>query len=87
MIRDVYLSPASQQQQPISLVRSPADSGRFWPPYSRAAKYWPYVFIQRHDDQSRNAKLQLEVAAIIYRLMWREREYKYLPQYLNEKYK
>ena len=36
--------------------------------------------------QSRNTNLQFEVAAIIYRLMWREREYKFLPQYLDEKY-
>lgn len=36
--------------------------------------------------RSRNTNLQFEVAATIYRLMWREREYKFLPQYLDEKY-
>jgi len=45
------------------------------------------MLVLRHNDESRNTKLLFEVAATIYRLMWREREYKYLPQYLDEKYK
>jgi hypothetical protein len=42
--------------------------------------------IQRHSDQSRYTKLQFELVVTIYRFMWREREYKYLPQYYDEKY-